>query len=329
MDFAKLTYTEQPVYVGSGVRVYHGVYEAYEVAVKVLSLDIITKQEVENEFMAQRSLQHPGICAALGLGWKDGEAWMLLEWLQGDLAKEITRRREAQQPWTSEQLWRHFTFLLEVFSFAQEQGISHRDIKPQNIFLAPDGSLKVGDFGTAKCVGMNDTDTLKGSPYYMSPELKQKFRQALRFQPSGGYNAYRSDVYSLGLTFLHMILLSSSPELLVVDYIQDVTDRLLSNLPTEFQPLLAIMLKEHNRMDFLELRAWLQQGQYSSVQLQCLLCRLCQNAAQEQISNHTGAFCSEICSFYWDRWYQQGLRFNLRIKVHNFQQLQGSTSLGS
>jgi len=329
MDFAKLTYTEPPIYTGTGVRVYHGCYEGYDVAVKVLSLNAISKEEVENEFMAQRSLQHPGICAALGLGWKEGEAWMLLEWQQGDLAQEITRRRLAQEFWTAAELWQHFTFLLEVFSFAQEQGISHRDIKPPNIFLAKDGSLKVGDFGTAKCVGMEETDTLKGSPYYMSPELKQKYRQSLRFQPSGCYNAYRSDVYSLGLTFLHMILLTSSPELLVADHLQDVTDHLLSQLPSEFQPLLALMLKVHQRMDFLELRAWSQQGQSSVLQPQLLLCRLCGGTVQELVQDWTGSFCSQDCFAYWHRLYQQNLPFNLRLKIHNSQPQVPQTSLQS
>ena len=313
MDFSKLTYTEPPIYIGAQVRVYHGVYEAQDVAVKVIFN--ITKEEVENEFHAQRSLQHPGICAALALGWKEQEAWMLLEWLQGDLAQEITRRRKSQQPWTSAELWQHFAFLLEVFSYAQQQGISHRDIKPQNIFIAPDGSLKVGDFGTAKYVGMEDTETLKGSPYFMSPELKQKFRQSLRFQQSSrSYNAYRSDVYSLGLTFLNMLLLSSSPELLVQANLQASTDRLIANLPSEYQPLFALMLREHDRMDFLELHAWMHQSM--SVPLpQAFSCRYCLCETQKWVQDWTGAFCSEECLQCWHLYIQQGIPVMLNTSI--------------
>lgn len=315
MDFSKLTYTEPPIYVGPQVRVYHGVYEAQDVAVKVISAT--TKEEVENEFQAQRSLQHPGICAALALGWKEQEAWMLLEWLQGDLAQEITRRRNTQQPWTPDELWQHFVFLLEVFSYAQQQGISHRDIKPQNIFIAPDGSLKVGDFGTAKYVGMKDTETLKGSPYFMSPELKQKFHQALSFQSSNGsYNAYRSDVYSLGLTFLHMLLLVSSPELLVQANLQASTDQLIAKLPSDFQPLFALMLRERDRMDFLELRAWMQQSLYVPPP-QPFSCRYCLYVTQKLVQDWTGAYCSEECLQCWHRYYQQGIPALLKIVLHD------------
>ena len=77
---------------------------------------------------------------------------------------------------------------------AHEQGIVHRDIKPQNIIIARDGKVKVADFGIARAASTQTLSaTAMGSVHYISPE-----------QARGGYSDARSDIYSLGITMYEM-----------------------------------------------------------------------------------------------------------------------------
>ncbi len=80
-------------------------------------------------------------------------------------------------------------------SAAHEQGIIHRDIKPQNIIIARDGKVKVADFGIARAASSQTLSaTAVGSVHYISPE-----------QARGGYSDVRSDIYSLGITMYEMV----------------------------------------------------------------------------------------------------------------------------
>ena len=309
---------EETVYQSNGTSIHRSMWEGKAVAVKVLKLDCVRKEEVMNEVQTQRSLQHPGVCPILEVNWQSDCVWLILEWMPSDLHKEIALRRQYQRPWSYPELWTHFIFLLDVFCYAQSLGISHRDIKPQTIFLASDGSMKVGDFGTAKRVGLEGTETLKGSPYYLSPELKVKYENWMKGdRDKTVYDPYRSDVYSLGLTFLHMLLLAPSPELLNLSSLPASTSSLLLSLPPPFQPLFSHMLKVSNRMDFLELRDSLLSPLPLSIpsNSHCTHCSALLTSLEYQ--DDYGDYCSQYCHNLYRAWYLQGVERRIKIKIRN------------
>ncbi len=180
------------------------VYEAWDpqlsrrIALKTLHLGFPASEETQEEFQqrflvearAAARLQHPGIVVVHDVGRDDdqGLPFMALEYLEGRTLGELIRERGAL-PWAEAvPLVRR---VAEALAHAHEHGVVHRDVKPANIMVLPDGTPKIMDFGIAKI----ETARLKltvagqsvGTPLYMSPE------QALG-QPSDA----RSDVFSLG-----------------------------------------------------------------------------------------------------------------------------------
>ena len=187
------------------------VYEAWDpqlsrrIALKTLHLGFPASQETQEEFQqrflvearAAARLQHPGIVVVHDVGRDEqgGVPFMALEFLEGRTLGELIRERGAF-PW--EEAARLVRRVAEALAHAHEHGVVHRDVKPANIMVLPDGTPKIMDFGIAKI----ETARLKltvagqsvGTPLYMSPE------QALG-QPSDA----RSDVFSLG-TILYTLL---------------------------------------------------------------------------------------------------------------------------
>jgi serine/threonine protein kinase len=253
MDFSRLTKSAL-IYSTPIVRVYKGTYESTPVVIKELYLASAHVVEIAaREFRIQQSLDHPNICKAYGCyAGEDGHSLTLvLEALEFDLAREITNRRTNAYPWQEADLWTYFLQLVTTFAYAQEMGICHRDIKPHNIFVTFDKHLKVGDFGTAKVLKEALTSTVVGTPVYASPELRYSFESGATVS----YDAYRSDVYSLGLTFLCMIQLSDSPLGKNGKGVGEVIEGL--EVSEEMKVLLRYMLQSEIRPDFLELRQYL------------------------------------------------------------------------
>ena len=161
----------------------------------------------------------------------------------------------------------------------QQKGISHRDVKPQNILCFGRNEYKICDFGEAKyhydkkqMDYENNLDasnqTIRGTEMYMSPIL---FR-AVKYRPDSltKYNSFKSDVFSLGLCFLY----ASSLDLNILFNVRDIIDmekiviivnNYLSNrYSQEFIELLLYMLQvdENYRPDFIELNSWILFGNY-------------------------------------------------------------------
>ena len=131
----------------------------------------------------------------------------------GDLEDEIKKRKRANRPWTENELKKLFEGLLDALSILQKNKICHRDLKPQNIFVQSEDLYKIGDFGLSKKEEfgrLNSSRSLVGTPIYFSPLCAQAY---MRHQIGGdmrvNHNMYKSDVFSLGLTFLRMATLSS------------------------------------------------------------------------------------------------------------------------
>ena len=219
--------------------------------------------DVQNEVEVQRSLEGLAICSVIDYD-SDGRTWATihLESMNCDLLQEIERRRTSQSHWSDEELMGHFYRLINTFAEAQKRGVCHRDIKPQNIFLK-DGQLYVSGFGCAKQMKAETTSTVKGSPYFLSPELKEAYFELVSGKPAvTTYNPFRSDVYSLGLTFLFMCLLRQSNELLQLDALKRATQMIVSDLQRAeaIKQLLMEMLSVDfcSRPDFMRLAEILQ-----------------------------------------------------------------------
>ena len=95
---------------------------------------------------------------------------------------------------------------IKFLSKLQTLQISHRDIKPENLFVDSSGDLKFGDFGSSTSTLGTIRFTIQGSPYYISPELRDGYNNYLegRGGPRIIYSPFKADVYSLGLIFLYL-----------------------------------------------------------------------------------------------------------------------------
>ncbi len=166
------------------------------VAIKVLLADFDSDDMLRRFYSEAQStgqLQHPNIVTLYELGDRDGAPYLVMEFLEGESLDKIVAS-QRQLP---------LTMMLSIVSqvciglhYAHRRNIIHRDIKPGNVVLLPDGSIKLVDFGIAKYGNDRQTRTgmVIGSVKYMSPE-----------QISGAAVDARSDVYSAGVLLYELI----------------------------------------------------------------------------------------------------------------------------
>ncbi len=188
---------------GMGV-VYHCKDELLlrDVAIKMLLPDLMTDQSnfevFKQEARLAAQLEHPNIVTIYDIGVEERKNkphhYLSMEYLPGgNLANRI---QQATLP--LEQCLNWMRQLASGLSFAHKRGVVHQDIKADNIFIANEGDLKIGDFGLARLlvgrVTYNAANKGMGTPAYMSPEL-------CRGEPQD----YRSDIYSLGVLFFEMV----------------------------------------------------------------------------------------------------------------------------
>jgi hypothetical protein len=185
------------------------VYEAFDprlertVALKVLPPQLAGGQEAASRFLAEARaaarLSHPNVVPVYEAEQAGGMTFLVMERMPGGSAQDLTAR--VGRPG-----WREATRIVadacRGLAAAHAAGLVHRDVKPANILLAQDGSAKISDFGLARRTdsssGMTADGAIVGTPDYMSPEQCQ----GERADP-------RSDLYSLGATYYH--LLTGSP----------------------------------------------------------------------------------------------------------------------
>lgn len=174
------------------------VMENRTVAVKILKDEFSNSEEFlrrfRNESKAIALLSHPNIVKIYDVGFTDEIQFIVMEYIDGITLKEFIDQQGVLR-------WKdalHFvTQILRALQHAHDKGIVHRDIKPQNIMLFSDGTIKVMDFGIARFAridGKTLSDKTIGSVHYISPE-----------QARGDMTDERSDIYSVGVMLYEML----------------------------------------------------------------------------------------------------------------------------
>ncbi|TEU10160.1 MAG: tetratricopeptide repeat protein [Anaerolineales bacterium] len=187
--------------IGSGgmawVYLAEDLIEGVRVASKVLypqfSEDISYIQRFSREAKLAISLNEPHIVRVLDYGATRDVHYLIMEYIEGQDLLEIL---EEKGPLPYEEVLNITSQVARALEHASQQGIVHRDIKPQNLMVTADGTVKVCDFGIARAVALPSLTQsgFVGSPYYISPE-----------QAMGEHVDVRSDIYSLGIVMYQVL----------------------------------------------------------------------------------------------------------------------------
>ncbi len=168
------------------------------VTVKVLKDYLVSDADFVRRFrreaQAAAVLSHPHIVNIFDVGREDEIYFIVMEYIQGKTLKDLIREKGRIPADIAVELLRQIT---EAIMHAHENGVIHRDIKPQNILVSRSGEVKVTDFGIAQAVTTGTVtynDQVMGSVHYFSPE-----------QARGNLIGEQSDVYSLGIVLYEML----------------------------------------------------------------------------------------------------------------------------
>ncbi len=166
------------------------------VALKVLKKEFSENKDFVSKFrteaQAAAGLEHQNIVNVYDVGEENGIYYIVMELVEGITLKRYIEKKQRLSVKESVSIAIQISMGLEA---AHNNGIVHRDIKPQNIMISKDGKVKVTDFGIAKATSSNTiTSNVMGSVHYASPE-----------QARGGFSDAKSDIYSLGITLFEML----------------------------------------------------------------------------------------------------------------------------
>ncbi len=169
-----------------------------EVALKIIkevalrSKDNVTR--FEREARASASLNHPHIVKVINIGYHQDLPYMASELIKG---KSLRAQLDEVKRYSFLQACKIMYELCEAVSFAHQHLVIHRDIKPDNVFMTPDETIKLGDFGIAffeNSRRVTKSQVIIGSVHYLPPEVT-----------NGQSPTFKSDIYSLGITFFELV----------------------------------------------------------------------------------------------------------------------------
>ena len=206
------------------------------IAVKIMKEDLAEDEEFRRRFHAESQavamLSHPNIVSVYDVSRTGNIEYIVMELIEGITLKQYINRKGLLS-------WKetlHFTTqIVKALSHAHSRGIVHRDIKPHNIMILKDGTVKVADFGIARVVSNQSTMTQEaiGSVHYISPE-----------QAKGAHVDARSDLYSVGVVMYEMLtsrlpFVGDSPVAVAIQHISAVP-----LMPREINPDIPAGLEE-------------------------------------------------------------------------------------
>ncbi len=170
-----------------------------EVAIKILRPEYIEDEEFIRRFQKElkitRQLRHKNIISTIDTGEDEGLPYIVMEYIKGTTLKELITQRGKL---TNQEAVNIAVKICDALFYAHSRKLVHRDIKPQNVLIKRDGTVKVADFGIAR---MQDSGTITlggsnilGSVHYISPE-----------QARGLHITEKADIYSLGIVLYEML----------------------------------------------------------------------------------------------------------------------------
>ena len=169
------------------------------VAIKILKPEFIGDQKFIESFRRESqnaaSMSHPNIVNIYDVGREGNIHYIVMELIEG---RALSDYIHEQGPMAYPKVIALSKQVASALAFAHKNHIIHRDVKPHNIMITPNGTAKITDFGIAKAVNaatiVDNTDGIVGSVHYFSPE-----------QARGGYVDEKSDIYSLGIVMFEML----------------------------------------------------------------------------------------------------------------------------
>lgn len=253
---------------GDSVEIYKGIYKSNNspICIKVLFCDSIeaANEILQESFNMMRFKDIPNIVkiykADLSQANNRYFVRVIMEYYEeGDL-KRLIRSRFPNNYWSENELLEYLKMLVETFALLETRKVAHRDIKPENIFVSDNGRrLIVGDLGSAKEKAKNISETIAGTPLYLSPEVRKAYSDHLvgNTLQNFSHDPFKSDIYSLGLTFLFMASLRECTDLLHMTDLELKTQNRINELNyyPNLKNILFKMLKfnKDERISFNEL----------------------------------------------------------------------------
>jgi serine/threonine protein kinase len=218
---------------------------------------------IKEEYYAQASLQHPNICQAYEFYEENCQTHVncciVVEYLEGDLLKDIVNRKNQRYPFTELELWNILLQVSSALTYAKLVSVAHRDIKPANILLSFAKECKVADFGTAKSTqAIIAKNTVVGTPMYLSPQIREGLAM---MADVAQYNPYQADVYSLGVMMLYLATLEPPKTLSALDNLEGKIEQEIQRIviySEDFKWMLRAMLRvrEEERALIEKIEEW-------------------------------------------------------------------------